>query len=190
MDRKKLEYWRPTVLGVLGVCVVTVVVLAFMGRVWWCKCGSPVPWAWEIWSMHNSQHILDPYAFTHVLHGVMFYGLLFIVLRGKYPRLGPVLAGVLEGAWEILENTPWIIDKYRENTVSLDYYGDSIANSLSDLACCGLGYVVARRLPWWGTLLLFVGIELAMVAAIKDSLLLNVLMLVYPLDAVKAWQAG
>jgi len=174
----------------LGVAAVMSLVLLAMGRVVWCTLGDLSPVSFDTWSPHNSQHLLDAYSFSHFQHGLVFFPLLVWMGRERWEGARFVVATTIEAAWEILENTPWIIDKYRENTVSLDYYGDSIANSLSDLACCGLGYVVARRLPWWGTLLLFVGIELAMVAAIKDSLLLNVLMLVYPLDAVKAWQAG
>lgn len=174
----------------LGVAAVMAGVLLAMGRVVWCTVGDWSPVSFDTWSPHNSQHLLDAYSFSHFQHGLVFFALLVLMGRERWEGARFVVATTIEAAWEILENTPWIINKYRENTVSLDYYGDSIANSLSDLACCGLGYVVARRLPWWGTLLLFVGIELALVATIKDSLLLNVLMLVYPLDAVKAWQSA
>jgi len=176
--------------AVTGTALAMAVVLFAMGRVVWCTEGDLSPISFDTWSTHNSQHLLDAYSFSHFQHGLVFFAALVLLGRERWQGARFVVATVLEAAWEVLENTSWIIDKYRENTVSLDYFGDSIANSLSDLACCGLGYIVARRLPWWGTLLLFVGIELAMVFAIKDSLLLNVLMLVYPLDAVKAWQAG
>jgi hypothetical protein len=177
-------------LGVGAVAAAMAAVLFAMGRVPWCTLGDWSPVSFDTWSPHNSQHLLDAYSFSHFQHGLAFFAALVLLGRERWQGARFVVAAAIEAAWEVLENTPLIIDKYRENTVSLEYYGDSVANSLSDLACCLLGYVVARRLPWWGTLLLFVVIELAMVAAIRDSLLLNVLMLVYPLDAVKAWQAG
>lgn len=174
-----------------GVAAVAAGVLFAMGRVAWCACGSPVPWSWEIWSQHNSQHLLDPYAFTHVLHGVVFAGALFLVLGG--PRrdgspLGIALAALLEAAWEVLENTPMVIDRYRENTASLDYFGDSVANSVADVGWCALGYVIARRVGWKASLAGFLAVEAVLLLAIRDSLLLNVLMLLWPLDAVRAWQ--
>jgi hypothetical protein len=174
----------------LAVALLTAGVLIAMGRVLWCTQGDIRPVSFDTWSPHNSQHLLDAYSFSHFQHGLVFFGLLALAGRQRWQEARFVAATSLEAVWEVVENTPWIIDKYRENTVSLDYVGDSVANSMSDLVFCGLGYLVARRLPWWGTLALLAVIEVAMLATIRDSLLLNVLMLVYPLDAVKAWQAG
>ncbi|MCB9675466.1 MAG: DUF2585 family protein [Alphaproteobacteria bacterium] len=161
-----------------------------MGRVPWCKCASWVPWSWDIWSLHNSQHILDPYSFSHALHGVLFYAGIFIVLRGRFPRAGVVLAAAIEAAWEILENTPMVIQHYRETTISLDYYGDSVANSVADIVCCVAGYAIAAVVPVWVSAIGFALTELMLVVWIKDSLLLNIVMLVWPMEAIKQWQMG
>ncbi len=174
----------------VGLVLSGAIVLTLMGQPLWCDCSSVVPWSWDTWSRHNSQHLLDPYSFSHLQHGLVFFGALSLV--GSRLGMGSklIVAMVVEVAWEILENTPLVIDRYREATISLEYYGDSVANSASDLLACWLGFEVACRLPWWGTVLLFVGIEGAMLLAIRDSLLLNVLMLVHPVEAVLSWQAG
>ncbi len=173
-----------------GLALLTAGVLAAMGRTPWCACGSLSPVSFDVWSRHNSQHLLDAYSFSHFQHGLLFFAAAWLFERGRRPGASLVAAVALEAAWEIVENTPLVIDRYRAATVSLDYAGDSVANSMADLACCALGWLVARRLPWWGTALLLVGIEGAMVLAIRDSLLLNVWMLVAPSEAVRAWQAG
>lgn len=176
--------------GALGVGLVAAAVLWVMGRVWWCTAGDWGPVSFDTWSRHNSQHLLDAYSFTHFQHGLVFFLLLALPGRERFVGQRWLLALGIEGAWEILENTPMVIDRYRETTVSLDYYGDSIANSLSDLACCATGYLFASRVPWWAVALVFVVIELALVATLRDSLLLNVLMLVWPIQAVATWQAA
>ena len=177
-------------VGVIGVCVVTAAVLTGMGRVPWCACGVPVPWSWDIWSAHNSQHLLDPYTFSHVLHGVLFYPLIWLVLRGRYPAVGLIVAAILEAVWEVVENTERVIQHYRESTISLDYYGDSVGNSVADIVSCAAGYLLAAALPAWVSAVGFAVTELVLLLWIKDSLLLNILMLVYPLEAVKNWQLG
>jgi hypothetical protein len=182
--------YRVGFAGVIAVCVAAAFVLGAMGRVPWCECGSAVPWSWEVWSRHNSQHLLDPYAFSHVLHGILFYPLIWVVLRGRYPALGLVLAAVLEAAWEVLENTERVIQHYRESTISLDYHGDSIANSMADILLCAGGYLIAAAVPVWVAGVGFALTELVLVLWIRDSLLLNILMLVYPLEFVKQWQMG
>ena len=168
----------------------TATVLRAMGRNWWCDCSSPVPWAWDINSSHNSQHLFDPYSLTHVLHGVIF----FIVLRGLLPGIAGgtrfLIAIIIEAGWEILENSPLIIERYRSVTVSLGYYGDSIANSIADIVCCAAGYLIARRIGWRWSLLLFVSVELFLLVTIRDCLILNVIMLVKPIEAIKQWQMG
>ncbi len=180
--------WLGPLAGGLVVAVM-VVILRAMGRVWWCSCGSPVPWAWDTWSNHNSQHIVDPYAASHVLHGVLFYGILRAALGTDREQIRLVLSAALEAVWEVAENTPMMIDRYRE-TASLDYAGDSIANSIADVGFCVLGYLVARRLPVWGSVAFFVAVELILVLWIRDNLTLNILMLIHPIEAVKTWQMG
>ncbi|MCA8924367.1 MAG: DUF2585 family protein [Planctomycetes bacterium] len=162
-----------------------------MGRSPWCSCGSPVPWSFVVQSKHNSQHLLDPYAFTHVLHGVLFCAGTWLALgRWLGPRARLLVALSLEGGWELLENSSWVIERYRAETISLDYYGDSVINSLADVGACALGFYLARRLPLWGSLVLFCAFELLLLLWIKDSLTLNVIMLVYPLEAIRSWQSG
>lgn len=185
-----LTPWRRPALAVLALSIITAVVLAFMGRVPWCACGSPVPWSWDTWSAHNSQHLLDPYTPSHVLHGVVFFGLVHLVGRGRFPRWGIVVAAALEATWEIAENTEAVIQRYRETTISLDYHGDSIANSMADIVSCCAGYLFAMAVPGWVAAASFVLTEVLLLAWIRDSLILNVIMLVYPLDILKSWQMG
>lgn len=173
-------------LAVLGM----VIALRAMGRTWWCKCGSLVPWTLDMQSLHGSQHWVDVYSFTHTLHGFVFYALLALSLPRAVPRVRLGIAIVMEAAWELLENSSWIIEKYRAETISLDYFGDSVANSLGDVACCALGFLLARRLPVKASIALYVGVELLLLALIRDNLTLNVLMLTVPIEAVKRWQHG
>lgn len=173
-----------------SVVVLTALVLNQLGRVWWCKCGSPVPWAWDIWSTHNSQHAIDPYTFTHILHGVILCGLVYLPSSGMLRRYGLAISLVLEACWEVLENSPFIIERYREATISLDYFGDSIINSLFDIVACGFGYLLARRLGWKWSIVLVVATECLLLVWIRDSLLLNIIMLVAPNDAILRWQMG
>ena len=178
---------RWTVL-MTALSVTTALTLKLMGRVVWCQCGSWIPWSWDIWSQHNSQHLIDPYFFTHVLHGIVLYGLLHWLWRSGSAPKRLLAAVLLETAWEVLENSPLIIDRYREVTISLDYYGDSVANSLFDIVACALGFVLARSVTAWKSMLFFVATELLLVFTIRDCLTLNVLMLVWPVDFVKQWQ--
>jgi Protein of unknown function (DUF2585) len=160
------------------------------GRVWWCPAGDYLPWSFNVWSGHNSQHVIDPYSFTHILHGVLEFWLLGLVFRKMPVAWRLLLAVMIEGSWEIIENTNYVINRYREATISLNYYGDSILNSLSDITCCGLGFLVAYKLRFWRSLAVFLATEAVLTVSIRDSLLLNIVMLIYPLDAIKHWQAG
>ena len=173
-----------------GVLVVAALILRGMGRAWWCKCGQPDLFNWHIWSMHNSQHVIDPYTFTHILHGVLFYGIFFLLLRGRAPGVRLALAVGVESLWEILENTPWLIERYREATISLDYFGDSIINSLADILACLGGYALARVLPVRWSVAGVALTEVVLLVWIRDSLLLNIVMLVWPIEAIKSWQVG
>ncbi len=182
---------RPWPLGAAVVALATALVLRGMGRTWWCRCGSPSPWSSGVADQHTSQHLFDPYSFTHLLHGFLFCALLTLALRrwvGPRGRLG--LAIVMESCWELLENSSWVVERYRKSTVSLDYYGDSVLNSLGDVACCTVGFLIARRLPLRVSLAVVVAIELGLLATVRDNLTLNVVMLLYPMEAVKTWQAG
>jgi hypothetical protein len=183
--------WRPwTIAAALGVTALAAVALHLMGRRLWCACGSPSPWSWDVWSPHNSQHVIDAYTFTHVLHGAIYYGVLWLALRGRWPALRAFLAVLVEVAWEVGENTNTVIEAYRESTISLNYYGDSIVNSVADVAAFVLGYLAAMAVPVLVSVLGFLAVEAALLLAIRDSLLLNVLMLLHPLQAIKTWQLG
>ena len=179
---------RPALASV-GLVVLAALLLRGMGRVWWCQCGLLNLWSGEIASMHNSQHLLDPYTFTHILHGIALYALLWVLLRKRTSRsFRFVLAIGIESLWEIIENTSIVIERYRETTISLGYYGDSIFNSIADIAACALGFGLAIWLPVWGSIALFLGIEGFLLWWIRDSLLLNILMLLWPLESVRNWQ--
>jgi len=183
-DRKNPWPW----LAILGVAAVAAFQLHLQGRRWHCSCGRLLVWAGDIWSSHNSQHLTDPYSFTHILHGFLFCWLLAWCI----PRLTPVwrlcLALVIEALWEIIENTDFVIQRYRDATAALGYQGDSVVNALGDILFCALGFVLAHHLGWRRALALFVVIELALVLWIRDSLILNVVMLLFPLDALREWQ--
>lgn len=168
-----------------------------MGRVWWCACGNPSPWMTDIWSMHCSQHLLDPYTFSHISHGLLFF-VAFRWLRGALPErwrkaFSPswwFFASIaLEAGWEVLENTPFVIDRYRAQTASLNYNGDSIGNSLGDIFSCAAGFFIASRIAVRRALLLFVAFEVITLLWIRDNLTLNVVMLVHPIESIKVWQA-
>jgi hypothetical protein len=174
--------------AVLFVVAASVVVLNYEGRVGWCQAGDYIPWSWDIWSMHNSQHVIDPYSFTHVLHGILEFWLIGLVF-GRLPLAWRMLlAIVIESSWEVAENSSYIIQRYREATISLNYFGDSIINSVSDILCCATGFVIAYKLRFWRSLILFLATEAVLIFWIHDSLLINILMLIWPIDAVKHWQ--
>lgn len=182
------QNYLPLILSV-AAAILTVVLLYLQGRLWWCKLGDYAIYVNEAWnSSHTSQHFLDPYAFTHVLHGVMFFWLARLIFSRFSTAWQFFISIFAEAAWEVLENTNYIIDKYRENTASLDYFGDSILNSVGDLLACALGFLIAFKLGWWKSLIFFLLVEIVLLLWIRDGLLLNILMLIYPLDAVKNWQ--
>ncbi len=177
-------------LGAVAVCVVAAIVLRLIGQPLWCKCGGWSPWSWDIWSSHNSQHLIDPYTFTHILHGVVLCGLLYWLPRTVPEWIRYLMAIMLEAGWEILENSPVIIERYRAATISKDYFGDSVANSVADILACAVGYGLAYRLRAMRSLAFFMVTEVILLATIRDGLILNVLMLVWPIDAIREWQLG
>ena len=169
------------------VLAAAAAILAAMGQPWWCRAGDLSLGSWDVWSRHNSQHLLDPYTFTHVLHGVALYGVGWVLL-GRYdasPATRAWLAFGFETAWEILENTDAMIQRYRTVTISLDYHGDSVVNSIGDVLACMAGYLGASVLPVWVSAVGFFVIDGLLLLWIRDSLALNVLMLVHPIDAVR-----
>jgi len=169
--------------------ILTAAIEHLMGRLLFCKCGIISLWSGNIWSNQNSQQLLDPYSFTHVLHGVLWYALLWLIFGKRVPvgvRL--ILAVVVESGWEVLENSSIIIDRYRAATISLDYYGDSIFNSMGDIMAMALGFAIAYRLPARATLIGAIFLDLILLWWIRDNLTVNIIMLIHPIEAIKHWQ--
>jgi hypothetical protein len=169
----------------LGAAVVQ---LRQQGRLWACACGRVLLWSGDAWSSDNSQHLFDPYSFTHILHGFALCGLLAWLLPRVPWDWRLALAVAIEAIWEVFENSAFIINRYRESTLALGYTGDTIVNSFGDIVACGLGFLLARRLGLRLTLLIFLLTEIVLLIWIRDSLILEILMLIYPIDAIKAWQ--
>jgi hypothetical protein len=177
-------------LVAIGLIAAAAVIELAMGRLVMCRCGYIKLWHGVVYSSENSQHLTDWYTPSHVLHGIGFYFLLWLALRRLDVGLRFVLAVALEAAWEVAENTPLIIDRYRAATIALDYYGDSIVNSVADIAAMMLGFWIARKAPVWVSLCVFIAVEAALALMIRDNLTLNILMLIHPVEAVKRWQLG
>ena len=193
--RTKDSIAKQTKVAALIVCSVIAaamgVVLRLDGRVWWCKLSDRAIYINDAWnSSHTSQHFLDPYTFTHILHGVLMFWIVGLIFKNISPYWQLAMAAAAEAGWEILENSNFIIEKYRENTAALDYFGDSIANSVGDLLACLIGFWIAAKLGLWRSLAFFFAVELILLLWIRDSLLLNIVMLVYPFDSLKSWQTG
>jgi len=159
-----------------------------MGRKPWGISGTPGLWSRDIWSSHNSQFVFDPYTFTHISHGVLFYAILSVA--GKRLPVGArlVAAVALESGWEILENSNLIIERYRAQTISLNYYGDSILNSMADIVACVFGFTLASRLPKRVTIIGVVLFEIVLALSIRDNLALNIIMLLNPSPTIRLWQ--
>lgn len=174
--------------AVVLVMLVVGLVLRFEGRLAYCACGYLKFWVGDTCSSNNSQQLFDPYSFTHVLHGFLFFWLIWLLFRQVKPSWQVVIAALLEGAWEVFENTPFVIDRYRTETAALGYQGDTIVNSSGDLVCALLGFAVARWLGWRWAIVVFLVLELILILWIRDSLLLEILMLIRPISALKAWQ--
>ncbi|MBP0446303.1 DUF2585 domain-containing protein [Roseomonas sp. SSH11] len=177
-------------LALAATAAVMAAVLLAMGRLPVCECGTVKLWHGAVNSAENSQHIADWYMPSHVVHGLLFYGLFRWVAPRASLGARAVMAALLEAAWEIAENTPAVINRYREATAALGYSGDSVVNSLADLGFMLAGFAIAARLPWWATLLFGLALELLALAVIRDNLTLNVLMLLWPVPAIRDWQAA
>ena len=175
--------------GVACILIVMTAILWSTGRNPICTCGYVDLWHPALDS-GNSQHIADWYTPSHIIHGFLFYALGWLVLRRRPPGERLILAVAIEAAWEVLENSPIIIDRYREATIALGYTGDSIVNSVADVAWMALGFAFARRVPVWVTVTVAILFELLTLWVIRDNLTLNVVMLVSPVEAIKAWQSA
>ena len=178
------------ILIALGIILLTILILFSMGRIPFCKCDIISLWSSDVVSNQQSQQLADPYTFTHVIHGMAFYFLLWLVFGRKLSGVQRLLLAIgIEGAWEILENTDYVINRYREATISLDYYGDSIFNSVGDIIAMIIGYFMAWKLSTKVTIAAVIVIELLLLYFIRDNLTINIIMLVHPIEAIKHWQA-
>jgi len=184
--------WKPGLAHLISLAIfgATAIIIRLEGQPWWCECGKLWLWVSDIWSSHCSQHLLDPYSITHVAHGMILWGALAFLPKRVRPRPDWqfCIAIALEAAWEVLENSPFVINRYRQQTMALDYLGDSVVNALGDIVACALGFVLARKLGLRWTIVLFIVMELVLLFWIRDNLTLNVLMLILPIEAIKNWQ--
>ncbi len=190
---RTLDLERKHVLAGVAITAATLLTRKGFGRPWWCACGSPIPWSTDINGSHNSQHFIDPYTVSHFEHGLLFFAFLLL-----FPKLSlawrTVAAATIECGWELLENSSFIIERYRTATVSADYYGDAVLNSLSDVIFATLGFLFTWQVvrharlgwpAWWATI---AACELGLIFTVKDSLAINVIMLAHPIEAIRDWQ--
>ena len=190
MNSHKRRVYRTSILTIVLLMAVTAGTEFVMGRRPWGIGGIPGLWSGNIRSEHNSQYFLDPYTFTHVLHGVLLFALVSLIFRNTPAITRLVIVTALECGWEILENTSFVIQRYRAETISLNYFGDSIFNSMGDILACITGCTLASRLPIRVTLMMTITIEVLLAVWIRDNLTLNLVMLIHPIRAIRMWQLG
>lgn len=187
---KKSSETLKYVLITVGILIGVMLIEHTMGRILYCKCGYIKFWEGNNNSSENSQHIADWYTFSHIIHGFLFFWLLKRFLKKTPLRKLFIFALLIEAGWEMLENSSFIIDRYRAATISLDYFGDSILNSICDILSMVVGFWMAYKMPTWVTVILIILMEVIVGYLIRDNLTLNVIMLVYPFEVIKKWQMG
>ena len=187
-SRSNNRFW--VITGLIAFLIIMTVYLYMQGRLWFSASGDVLLWVGDAFSSENSQQLLDPYSFSHFLHGVIFFFVLKYAFQNFSLESRFAASVMMEGCWEMLENSAIIINRYRDATAALGYNGDTIYNSYGDLLSCSIGFVVARYIGLKWSILLFIAIELICLFWIKDNLTLNVIMLIYPIDGIKEWQLG
>ncbi len=184
MTAEKTDRRIAPIIGIVAVPLLMALLLWAEGRMLFCSCGEFKFWVGDTCSSSNSQQLFDPYSFTHILHGVLLFWLGALLWRRLAPSTQLCLALALEAAWEVFENTRFVIDRYRAETAALGYEGDTIVNALGDLACALVGFLVARKLGLRWSLVVFLLVEIVLLIWIKDSLLLQLLMLIRPVESI------
>lgn len=176
----------------LGIILAMSIILHFEGRLAWCACGYIKFWHGLVVSSENSQHLFDWYSFTHVAHGLGWYLLLWLIDRKKRLSFSAklLIAIGLAASWEVLENSNMVINRYRDSTISLDYFGDSIINSIGDVISMIIGFIFAWKARVWHSVILFLAMEIMLLYVIRDNLTINIIMLIHPVEAIKIWQSG
>lgn len=185
-----IRQYRWIIASAIAICVITAVINLSMGRLPFGPDGRIGLWEGNIWSDEQSQRIADPYTFSHMIHGMLFYGFLWLVAPKMPVRYRFLAALLMEASWEVLENSPIIINRYREVTISLGYVGDSVLNSVSDIFFAGLGFVFAWRARLSVIVCVILAMEIGTAIWVRDNLTLNVIMLVHPIEAIKEWQSA
>jgi hypothetical protein len=186
---RRFPSWAAVPAAAAIIALAAAILLA-MGRTAWYQAGPVKLWTADAWGPENSQQFADPYTFTHVTHGVLLCCLVALIARRASRAARAVLVVAAESAWEVFENTDFVIQRYRAVTMALGYYGDSVLNSVGDILACAAGFALAARLSVRATAALVIALEIGLTFLIRDSLLLNLVMLVYPIDAVRTWQLG
>lgn len=184
-----LKKYRYIILGFILILAITAAVELYTGRSPWGPDGKFGWWEADVWSSENSQRVADAYTFSHIIHGMLFYAFLWLVARKMPVKYRFLIALLMEAGWELLENSPLIINRYREVTISLGYVGDSVLNSVSDVVFAGFGFFIAWCSRVWVTVTLIIIFELGCLFWVRDNLTLNVIMLVTPSEAIKQWQS-
>ena len=183
-----LRRYRWVLAAAVGVCAATAAIELWMGRLPFGPDGRMGLWEGNIWSSEQSQRFADPYTFSHTIHGMLFYAILWLLARRAPVEKRFIGALVMEGAWEVLENSPIIINRYREATIALGYVGDSVFNSVSDILFAAIGFLFAWRVRPWVTVAVILAMEIGTALWMRDNLTLNIVMLIHPIDAIKDWQ--